>query len=305
MTRPALKFIDCAPLDKTQTAQIRRQVRSHAARCAGGDIPDTEDQSSQKDVPRKRRRRRPYLSWTVPIKQTEHPQEQHQQQQSDVQNHKQSSESSSPLTALSGTTLIPASKSPVYHQPFVSVVLHNYLQHLAVAIPEIDGEGQSALLRTRWFPLVINSPLVFQVIVLFSASHYAAQRQDRAFAETILSLKQCALTGIRQSLSVRKGSMVRDELIAATAKMASYEAIYGTEQAYHSHMKGVEEMVKVRGGLHTLGLDGLMSRLLIFIDTNSAFLLNTHLHLSGSGSYFPRLEPFVFPANPSRFIGEV
>jgi len=141
--------------------------------------------------------------------------------------------------------------------------------------------------------------MVFQVIVLFSASHYAAQREDRAFAETILSLKQRALDGIIQSLSAAKG-MVRDELVAATAKMASYEAIYGNEEAYHSHMRGVEDMLRVRGGLHTLGLDGFLSRLLIFIDTNSAFLLNTHLHLQGSS--FPRLEPFVLP-NPSRFIG--
>lgn len=137
--------------------------------------------------------------------------------------------------------------------------------------------------------MVLSSPIVFQVIVLFSASHYASQQKDMAFAETILYLKQCALAGISQSLSsASTGIMIRDELIAATAKMASYEAIYGDETAYHCHMKGVEEMLKMRGGLKALGLDGFLSRLLTFIDTNSAFLLNTHLHLRDSS--FPRQE---------------
>lgn len=184
--------------------------------------------------------------------------------------------------------------------------MDNYLRHLAVAIPEIDGEGHSALLKSRWFPMVLNSPIVFQVIVLFSASHYASYQQNVALAEKLLTLKQCALAGIAKSLtSSTQGTgaaMVHDELIAATAKMASYEAIYGDEAAYHSHMEGVGQMLKLRGGMDSLGLEGFLARLLVFIDTNSAFLLKTHLHLSASS--FPRLEPFLLP-NPSRFIGEV
>ncbi|EXJ91962.1 hypothetical protein A1O3_00512 [Capronia epimyces CBS 606.96] len=306
MARPLLEFVNVAPFpgDKAQTALIRRQVRSHAAftshatraAAAGSDTEGLGPHALQKPGHRKRRR---HLTWTFEIRQDEEVDE--QEQESVPRDLAHQSSDSALLTSLSGAPMIPASTSPVYHQPFVSVVLHNYLQHLAVAIPEIDGEGRPALLRTRWFPMVINSPVIFQVIVLFSASHYAAQRQDMAFAPTILSLKQCALRGIMQSLSASKG-LARDELIAATAKMASYEAIWGEEQAYHCHMRGVEEMLRGRGGLQTLGLDGFLSRLLIFIDTNSAFLLNTHLHLQDSS--FPRLEPFILP-NLSRFIGEV
>lgn len=175
------------------------------------------------------------------------------------------------------------------------------LENLAVAIPEIDGEEETALLKSRWFPFVLYSPVVFAVITLFSASHYAAQKPGIAYADTLLSLKQCALNEIFQCLTKSKG-MIQDVLIAATAKMASYEAIYGDEETYHLHMKAVEAMLRMRGGLRQLGLDGFLSRLLIFIDTNSAFLLNTHLHLLESS--FPRQEPFILP-NPSRFIGEI
>lgn len=173
------------------------------------------------------------------------------------------------------------------------------LEHLAVAIPEVDGEGQSGLLKTTWFPMVIHSPLLFQVIVLFSASHYAAHQGDTSLAPTILWMKQQALQALGRSLTSAKGR-AWDELIATTAKMASYEAIYGDESAYHVHMSGVEKMLSLRGGLGALGLNGFLARLLVFIDTNSAFLLNTRLHLQDS--HFPRQTPFLLP-NPSRFIG--
>lgn len=147
--------------------------------------------------------------------------------------------------------------------------------------------------------MVISSPLVFQVIVLFSASHFAASTEDLTLAPTLLQLKQTAIQGIIKKLAMSQGQ-VHDELIAATAKMASYEAIYGEEGAYHAHMKGVERMLQLRGGLQNLGLDGLLARLLVFIDTNSAFLLNTRLHLQGST--FPRQPAFILP-NPGRFLG--
>lgn len=292
MTRTALEFVDLTLVNGPQAREIRRQIRSHAAKVGGGG--DASDKRAQQKPPRKQRRRQ-NLTWTVQVRQPD-------KEDARREDYGPSS-SSSPLSpaSLSALTTIPASKSPVYHQPFVPAVLQNYLDHLAVAIPEIDGEGNSALLKTRWFPMVIHSPVVFQVIVLFSASHYAAQREDLAFAPIILFLKQCALSGISQYLS-RSNGTVRDELIAATAKMASYEAIWGEEHAYHCHMGAVEEMIRMRGGLGSLGLDGFLARLLIFIDTNSAFLLNTSLHLPESS--FPRVEPFILP-NLSRFIGEI
>ncbi|KAI1624613.1 hypothetical protein EDD37DRAFT_648962 [Exophiala viscosa] len=324
MTRPVLEFVNVTPANAAQAAQIRKQVRSHAAKIWGGPDPaaagDHDPDSTMKPTSaqrkgRRRRRQCPPTTWSIEVRVRQVERERERERQDMVQHlpnakappYKDTARNPShlppsPLSWLSGmaTATIPASQSPVYHLPFVPVVLQNYLQHLAVAIPEIDGAGNSALLKTRWFPLVIHTPVVFQVIVLFSASHYAAKQADPAIATTILYLKQRALKGI--SLALAKGVGVRDELIAATAKMASYEAIWGDEIAYHCHMKAVSEMLRMRGGLASLGLDGFLARLLIFIDTNSAFLLNTFLHLPDSS--FPRVEPFILP-NLSRFVGEV
>ena len=298
-TRPLLEFVNAAPVNGIQARNIRRQVRSHAAKVGGsGDVDlSTTRTSSNKTTnatASRRRTRQQNFSWSVEVNV-----EQQGDQASDQLT--TSSLTSPTSSSISGGATIPASKSPVYYETFVPLVIENYLQYLAVAIPEVDGVGNFGLLKSRWFPLVMHSPVVFQVIVLFSASHYAAQLEGMAFAPTILSLKQSALQGIYRELAHSTGA-ARDELIAATAKMASYEAIWGDESAYHCHMHGVQEMLKTRGGLGNLGLDGFLSRLLVFIDTNSAFLLKSALHLQESA--FPRREPFMLP-NLSRFMGEM
>ncbi|KIW19982.1 hypothetical protein PV08_00557 [Exophiala spinifera] len=317
MTRSVLEFINIPLVNGFPPSDLRRKVRSHAAKATrgvdGDGTPDKNEKvkgvlaSHQTPQFKKRKRHRRTLNWTFQMTaKIDEPQSEleleHENADSGFRVRNGAPGCPSP-SSISGTALIPASKSRVYFEPFVPVVLQHYLQHLAVAIPEVDGEGNTALLKSRWFPMVIHSPLLFQVIVLFSASHYAAQREDMAFAPTILLLKQRALAGISAHVTaLQRECTVRDELIAATAKMASYEAIWGDERAYHCHMNGVEEMLRVRGGLASLGLDGFLARLLLFIDTNSAFLLNTFLHLRNSS--FPRGEPFILP-NLSRFIGEI
>lgn len=60
-------------------------------------------------------------------------------------------------------------------------------------------------------------------------------------------------------------------------------------------MRALVALLKRRGGLASLGQDGMLSRLLRFIDTNSAFLLGTNLYLSdddGVGVCLPRHYPF-------------
>lgn len=163
----------------------------------------------------------------------------------------------------------------------------------------MDEPDEPGLLRSRWFPIVLHDPLVFRVIVLFSASHYAIRsNQGSQYAVTILSLKQEALAAINAAISCVKGR-ASDYVVASIAKMASYEAIFGSEDQYHAHMDGLTKMLEMRGGLSALGLGGFLARLLLFIDSNSAFLLRTRLRL-GEFS-FPRRPPIA--PNPSRFVG--
>ena len=154
--------------------------------------------------------------------------------------------------------------------------------------------------------MVITSPATLNIVLLTSASHYVAchhLHRNRQIQEILFHLKYQTLTCtnklIRAANESRDG--YSDAVIGAVAKMASYEAMFGLPELFHTHMKGLHNMVNAKGGLASLGLDGLLQRMVLWIDINSAFLLN-------STAYFLPTIPLaghivLQQPNPSGFLG--
>lgn len=92
-----------------------------------------------------------------------------------------------------------------------------------------------------------------------------------------------------------------DQLIAAVAKMAQYEALFGDKAIFNTHMTGLLRMVSLRGGLPALGLDGLLERMLLWIDVNASSVMKVH-KVYFDKEAFP--SNFVHPTpDPRRFAG--
>ena len=132
-----------------------------------------------------------------------------------------------------------------------------------------------------------------------AASHYGNVHGSRSHTVDLLQLRGMAIREINRALEdTQRGTS--DQLIAAVAKMASYEALFGDQQIFNTHMTGLLRMVSLRGGLPALGLGGLLERILLWIDSNAA-------HITGSHIYFDRA---AFPSSarhpqpdPHRFSG--
>lgn len=169
---------------------------------------------------------------------------------------------------------------------------------MAVDIPELDQPGNKGLLRSRWFPLVLSDAAVFQPILLLSASNAASVHRKIDKECRTLTLKFDAIQSINQTI-VAKHTHVSDAIIGAVAKMASYEAMYGNVMSYRMHMEGLKRMVEIRGGLESLGLGGLLRRIVVWIDLNSSFLLNIPRVFPG---YQFVGEPEMSQPNPERFV---
>lgn len=169
------------------------------------------------------------------------------------------------------------------------------LIHMAVDIPELDLPGNHGLLRTSWFPLVMSEPALFSVIILLAASHYASlQSGPSSIKLDLLSLRYEAVLSINRSLDARH--TIHDALIGAIAKMASYEAMFGSLENYGIHMQGLAQAITLRGGLPSLGLNGLLHRIVLWIDRNAAFL-------HGLPMYFPVDAGLTCDPNPGHFLG--
>lgn len=173
---------------------------------------------------------------------------------------------------------------------------------MAVDIPVIDQPGNRGLMRSKWFPFALSEPSTFLVVMLLATTHYIKARNSPIGAPDILQMKQRTLHSINHAISdpCRVNS---DQLLGAVAKMASYEAIFGDQKTYHIHMSGLLKMLRRRGGLSTLGLNGLLARMFLWIDFNASYLHNGPLYFTEAIpvpiEYSELLDPDHFLGTPS------
>ena len=170
---------------------------------------------------------------------------------------------------------------------------------MALDIPDLDGPDAKGLLRTRFFPFCLTDPAPLHAVMLMAASHYGNVRGSRSHTIDILQLRGMAIREINGALEDPQRA-TSDQLIAAVAKMASYEALFGDRKIFNTHMTGLLRMVSLRGGLPALGLDGLLERILLWIDSNAAHITGSHIYFDKAA--FPSTANHPRP-DPHRFAG--
>jgi hypothetical protein len=134
---------------------------------------------------------------------------------------------------------------PIDYQPELSPLLAHYVQNIAVDIADLDGPTEKGLMRKEWLPVMMQEAAPMYAVMLMSAAHYAIVNPKGAALIDLLHLKARALAEINNCLIDPKRG-VSDAMIAAVAKMAAYEAIFGDSATFAAHMKGLVMMLKMR-----------------------------------------------------------
>ncbi|KAK4579905.1 hypothetical protein LTR86_000106 [Recurvomyces mirabilis] len=187
---------------------------------------------------------------------------------------------------------------PVDHQPELSPLFAHYIQNIAVEIADLDGPNEKGLIRKNWFPTMMQEAAPMYAVLLMSASHYAIVNPRGAALIDLLHLKARTLAEINKTLADPKKG-ISDAMLAAVVKVAAYEAIFGDSASFTAHMKGLKMMLKMRGGYSTLGLNGLIERMILWIDLNAAHITGLERHLDGA---FETKVTFAAP-DPFHFAG--
>ena len=157
------------------------------------------------------------------------------------------------------------------------------------------------LLRTRFFPFIMTDAAPLHAMVLMSASRFSALHGPRTHAIDLLQLRGIAIREINTALEDPKRA-TSDQLIAAVAKIASYEALFGDRNSCHTHMTGLLRMVTLRGGLPQLGLDGLLERLILWIDSNATHLMRRPIYFDKDAFPTDAVHPRPDPQKYARGI---
>lgn len=142
--------------------------------------------------------------------------------------------------------------------------------------------GLKGICERIFLPFLFTDPALTSAIVLIAVVHRLFEMDIRHPPLELLRLKGFVITAVNTALEepIRACS---DQLLFAVANLAIYEAVFGNADVYHVHMQGLLRMLRLRGGLSSMGFDGYLEKVLMWYDTNCA-------NIVGCEPYFGELK---------------
>lgn len=125
----------------------------------------------------------------------------------------------------------------------------------------------------RFYSFVYTDPILLSTAVLLGVRNQLdvlGKCMDGQTFASVIQIERFLMRSINDALgdSVRG---ISDQMLIAVALCAAYEIKHGTGACYHIHMRGLVQMVHLRGGLVAIGSpDPYIVRLLTWIDTNTS-----------------------------------
>ena len=122
----------------------------------------------------------------------------------------------------------------------------------------------------HYLPWAIQSPMLATISLYVSASTLTATQQ--VDPKSLMVLKGQAIHALNQDLL--SGS-VSDEAISGVSQFILNEWYFGRTFDMEAHLKGLRQMVLIRGGFDALGVRGLLSKIaLVYVSSDLSFPLD-------------------------------
>lgn len=165
-----------------------------------------------------------------------------------------------------------------------------------------------------WIPTLVKSPHAFLSTLCIASTHLDAIKNRQIESIQTTALRQEVIHLIHRNILHPEAKVDDFNVIALTQLIAS-EIIIGDETALDFHERGVEAMVKTRGGLNQLGVDGRLASTLSWVSLESAILreakprsIYSDFCVSASSQNYPNTmtipeSPLFCPRGEFRTIG--
>lgn len=146
--------------------------------------------------------------------------------------------------------------------------------------------------------IVLRDPLPLTTAILITVRHLVLMKgttpnpKDLYHEEVMRGyLVHCVNTALDDPVR-----SISDPMLAAVALLAIYEVKYGNLKEYHIHMKGLFQMVKLRGGIAQVSQQApFIGGFILWQDKNSSAIAN-------SDAYFGEVETDTgYKADPKMF----
>jgi hypothetical protein len=150
----------------------------------------------------------------------------------------------------------------------------------------------------KFYAYIFTDPMLLTVAILLTIRHqfevFGRDASSRSpDGARILNIERFLLKSINEALKDPVRS-ISDQMLVAVILYAAYEIKHGTGERYHIHMRGLLQILNLRGGLREVGRqDPYTERLLLWQDANTA-------QLAGVESYLGRLDNNLGPSSIPR-----
>lgn len=111
----------------------------------------------------------------------------------------------------------------------------------------------------HYIPFCLRSPLLTRVAICTAAGWLNVT----GMIDTTVAMAHKGQAIALLNDHIKSSLVAGDEGIAGVVQLIINEWYWGEKQSLHAHMGGLCEMIKLRGGFRTLGLNGLISKLAI------------------------------------------
>lgn len=134
---------------------------------------------------------------------------------------------------------------------------------------------------------LFEDPVVLTTATLISLRRFLAPSGDPISSEDeayILNIKGFLIRKINAALQDERRS-ISNQMLVCVSLLACYEAKYEAAESsnYHTHMRGLAEMIHMRGGLRAIGSDApWIERLLVWNDVNTSTIVGCDPYCSRS-----------------------
>lgn len=130
-------------------------------------------------------------------------------------------------------------------------------------VVSLDGNPGPNYYNNTWVPLVMQSRLLAQVAMFTSACYQAESQRIPAIQSPVAtSFKITSITLLNEMLSDKKMA-ISDEAITAVVYFTTNEWYWGITNMVDEHMKGLNEMVRLRGGVDASDLNPFLRKMIL------------------------------------------
>ncbi|KFY04029.1 hypothetical protein V490_00017 [Pseudogymnoascus sp. VKM F-3557] len=254
-TQTQLQFVNSAGPDLFRKSDTKRLIRAHAARAAHSKIRRAriveyqQSKSSQDEVD----------DVSIP----------------------------GPVTLLGSGRVDPFRAYAVNCTAFEHALIDHYVQFLipnpASHFSPMGSSTHTSRMYSHWVSYTITDPGMMNGLFLSACRSLANRTHDGIYASQALRYKGACIRSVAKAIE-EEGDNVSDSTVAKVLFLASDEFHNGNLNGAKSHTKAIGDMVKMRGGVETLGLEGLLQQLVLWNDRTSTFYSGTMPNFMHTGS---------------------